>query len=129
MYYDTKDWIKSSKKFAERKTPKKISKIEMHPIDSTNTPFDMLGVDIVGPLPEKTEGNKYIIVFTEYLTRWPWAFPPFETLYIRTPRLPSDLDIIKPKERFVIEYRKNWEQAKNRKEKTKKQRKIWRKNN
>ena len=39
---------------------------------------------------------------------------PFETLYSRTPRLPSNLDIIKPKERFVIEYRKNWEQAKNR---------------
>ena len=38
---------------------------------------------------------------------------PFETLYSRTPRLPSDLDIIKPKERYVIEYRKNWEQTKN----------------
>jgi hypothetical protein len=34
----------------------------------------MVGVDIMGPLAETKEGNKYIIVFMDYLTRWPEAF-------------------------------------------------------
>ena len=34
----------------------------------------MWGVDIVGPLPETPNGNKYAVVFTEYTTRWPEAF-------------------------------------------------------
>ena len=39
---------------------------------------------------------------------------PFETLYSRTPRLPNDLENFKPKENFVKDYKKNWEQAKDR---------------
>ena len=36
-------------------------------------PFDRLGMDIVGPLPLTKLGNQYIIVATEYLTKWPEA--------------------------------------------------------
>ena len=36
-------------------------------------PFDRVGIDMVGPLPITPRGNKYIIVATDYLTRWPEA--------------------------------------------------------
>jgi hypothetical protein len=35
--------------------------------------FERIGVDFVGPLPRTKEGNKYICVATEYLTKWPEA--------------------------------------------------------
>ncbi|CAH1770486.1 949_t:CDS:2, partial [Entrophospora sp. SA101] len=31
-------------------------------------PFERLGMDIVGPLPETRKGKKYMVVATEYLT-------------------------------------------------------------
>ncbi len=38
-------------------------------------PFEMVAVDVVGPLPVSQNGNKYILVFSDYLTRYPEAFP------------------------------------------------------
>eukprot|EP00952_Eustigmatos_sp_NYUAD-ZCMA_P011699 47381-Eustigmatos_ZCMA.PRE.1 len=39
-------------------------------------PFDQVAVDVVGPLtPTRGVGNKYIVVFTDYATRWAEAFP------------------------------------------------------
>ena len=34
----------------------------------------MIGVDVVGPFPESIKKNKYLIVFINYLTKWPEAF-------------------------------------------------------
>jgi|SRR6266498_2163686 len=36
-------------------------------------PYDRLGMDIVGPLPKTRQGNQYIVIATEYLTKWPEA--------------------------------------------------------
>src|SRR6185436_20634709 len=38
-------------------------------------PFDQIGIDFVGPLKVSSKGNKYIIVVTDYLTKWPEARP------------------------------------------------------
>jgi len=37
-------------------------------------PFDRIAVDFVGPLPATKDGNRYILVFVDYATRWPEAF-------------------------------------------------------
>jgi len=37
-------------------------------------PFEMIALDIVGPLPTSKNGNKYILVFSDYLTKYPEAF-------------------------------------------------------
>ena len=37
-------------------------------------PWEMIAVDIVGPLPITDSGNKYILVFSDYLTKYPEAF-------------------------------------------------------
>lgn len=72
-YMDTLRWVQSCENCAARKSPKD-SRTELAPITEFDCPFDMIGVDIVGPLPETDEGNKYILVFTDYLTKWPEAF-------------------------------------------------------
>src|SRR5947209_19410366 len=41
----------------------------LHPI-KIGQPFDHIGIDFVRPLPETKQGNKYIIVAIEYLTKW-----------------------------------------------------------
>ena len=37
--------------------------------------FERIAVDIVGPLKRTRSGNKYIVCFTDYLTKWAEAFP------------------------------------------------------
>src|ERR1044072_5571685 len=44
----------------------------LHPLKD-GQPFDRLGMDIVRPLLATRNGNKYIVVVTEYLTKWPEA--------------------------------------------------------
>ena len=31
-------------------------------------------MDVLGPLPTSERGNKYVIIFTDYFTKWPEAF-------------------------------------------------------
>ena len=36
-------------------------------------PFERIGIDFVGPLEKTEKGNRYILVVTDYLTKWPEA--------------------------------------------------------
>ena len=39
-----------------------------------NKPFQIIGVDIM-ELPKTTQGNKYVLVFQDFLTKWPMVYP------------------------------------------------------
>ncbi|XP_069111463.1 uncharacterized protein [Argopecten irradians] len=43
----------------------------LHPIPVKDKAFAMLGMDLVGPLRLTERGNRYVIVLTDYLTKWP----------------------------------------------------------
>jgi hypothetical protein len=73
MWANVKQLINSCAKCASRKNPKP-TRARLHPITSPTKPFDILGVDILGPLPTTEGGMKYIVVFTDYLTKWVEAF-------------------------------------------------------
>lgn len=38
-------------------------------------PMERVGLDIVGPFPVSNHGNKYILVVTDYFTRWVESYP------------------------------------------------------
>jgi hypothetical protein len=70
MYKMVEQYVKSCDSCQRRGKPKRVE--ALHPIP-VGDPFDQVGIDIVGPLTETTNGNRYIIVATEYLTKWPEA--------------------------------------------------------
>lgn len=56
-----------------RKHPKNHTKAPLLPIPVEGA-FDRVAVDCLGPFPPTHNGNRYIVVFSDYLTRWPEAF-------------------------------------------------------
>ena len=72
-FEDTLKWVESCPKCAGRKSPPN-NKSDLVPITEFSTLFEMVGVDILGPLPLSDSGNKYIVVFTDYYTKPTEAF-------------------------------------------------------
>jgi ribosomal protein L21E len=70
MYNNIKEYIRACDSCQRR--GKKRSPEPLQPIPVGN-PFYRVGIDIVGPLPLTANSNKYIIVATDYLTKWPEA--------------------------------------------------------
>ena len=73
MFRDIDRWCKSCVDCAMKKSPRNRHKAPLLPIPVENA-FDRLAVDCLGPFPLSNAGNRYVVVFTEYLTRWPEAF-------------------------------------------------------
>lgn len=47
----------------------------LQPLPTVSTPFERLGMDIVGPVEKSKAGNRYMLVITDYSTRYPEVFP------------------------------------------------------
>lgn len=56
-----------------KKSPKQRQTAPVLPIPVEGT-FDRVAVDCLGPFPVSDSGNRYIVVFSEYLTCYPEAF-------------------------------------------------------
>lgn len=72
-YKDTIDHVESCEVCAKIKCPQ-ATRAELKPIVEFDKPFDMVGMDIL-ELSRTSLGNRYCIVFTDYLTKWVEAFP------------------------------------------------------
>jgi hypothetical protein len=70
LYKTIVEYIKSCDTCQRQGAP--IPHEELHPIQVGES-FDCVGIDIVGPLSITPTGNRYIVVATEYLTKWPEA--------------------------------------------------------
>jgi hypothetical protein len=70
MYRDVQEYIKTCETCQKRLKGRR--KEPLHPIQIGRA-FERIGIDLVGPLPITTKTNRYIIVATDYLTRWPEA--------------------------------------------------------
>ena len=53
----------------------------VHPIEARE-PWDLIAVDIMGPLPHTAQGNLYVVALTDVYTKWTLAF----SLCMKTPR-------------------------------------------
>ena len=48
----------------------------LHPIPVKAQLWHQVGMDIIGPLPETSLGNKYIITLSDYFSKWAEATAP-----------------------------------------------------
>ena len=72
LYEDIRTYVKTCDNCQRRGRNNKRN--PLHPIP-VYSPFYQIGIDFVGPLPLTSNGNKYIIVAMDYLTKWPEAQP------------------------------------------------------
>ena len=89
MYKDVEHWIRSCNDCATRKKPRNKSRAPLLPIP-VSAAFDRMAVDILGPLSVTWTGNRYIVVFVEYLSKWPEIFPVKNTDAVTIARLITD---------------------------------------
>ena len=66
-------WVARCDSCEAIKPPGKPAKAPMG-LMPTGAPMDRLGTDILGPLPETPRGNKYILVVTDYFSKWVEVF-------------------------------------------------------
>jgi hypothetical protein len=74
MLRDVKGYVSSCHSCQRRKDPKGISPGVLQPIAAGDI-FETIGIDFVGPMRTTKRGNRYILVLTEYSTKWVEAFP------------------------------------------------------
>jgi len=74
MYRDVDNWVRSCTSCSQRKTHR--HKV-IAPMMTLKVPgaFERVSVDILGPLPITTNGNRYVLCFTDHCTRWPILVP------------------------------------------------------
>ena len=70
MYQDIRKYVQTCDACQRRTRPH--TQGALHPIP-VSAPFFKIGIDFVGPLPRTPRLNRYIIVATDYMTRWPEA--------------------------------------------------------
>ena len=74
MFKDVEHCVKSCVECSLRKSPRNSKKAPSLPIPVEGA-FDRVAVDVLGPFPPSSKGSRYIVVFSDYLTRWVEAFP------------------------------------------------------
>ena len=72
MYESVRRYVQQCDACQRRGAPNRKEK--SHPI-AVKGPFHQIGIDIKGPLPITTKGNRYLIVVMDYLTKWLEAKP------------------------------------------------------
>ena len=85
MYRDAISYCKNCAECAIVSGTGHVQRPPLHPIPVQRV-FQILGVDIM-ELPITKRGNRYLIVFQDFLTKWPFVFPAPDQKAIRIVRL------------------------------------------
>ena len=70
MRQDVENWIQSCQGCLTRKSPTHPIRQPMVPISAV-APWQMVTIDIVGPLPRSSKGNQWILVMQDRFSKWP----------------------------------------------------------
>lgn len=83
MQKDAERWCRTCEACATRKTAPKKNHSPLQTIQA-GYPMQVVGVDIMGPLPESEAGNLYVLVASDYFTKWVevYAIPNQEAITI-----------------------------------------------
>lgn len=74
MYSEVSQFCSSCEK-CQLTSGKRVARAQLQPLPIIETPFERIGMDVVGPLERSSSGNRYILVICDYATRYPEAFP------------------------------------------------------
>lgn len=75
MYSDIKNYCASFISCNKRKTSAHLKPAPLQRFQAIQLPFELCSIDIVGPLPTTLHGNKYLLTFTDYFTKYVEAIP------------------------------------------------------
>ena len=67
------EYVRSCER-CQKRNPVKKSFVPMQSVP-VGGPFEMIGMDFVGPLPLSDKGNRYLLVVSDYYTTWAEAMP------------------------------------------------------
>ncbi|KAJ8400066.1 hypothetical protein AAFF_G00401050 [Aldrovandia affinis] len=70
---DVVDWIKLCETCQHTERNKNMSRV-VRPL-KVEAPWELLGIDVFGPFPETSRGNAYVVILTDYMSKWVEAFP------------------------------------------------------
>lgn len=70
---DVEDFCRRCDLCAARKGPQGQSRAELQQFP-VGEPMQRVGVDILGPFPRTTQGNRFVLTAMDYFTKWPEAF-------------------------------------------------------
>jgi len=71
---DVEDFCRQCDPCVARKGPSGRSHAPLQQF-AVGGPMERVAVDIVGPLPRSSKGNRYVLSAIDYFTRWPEAYP------------------------------------------------------
>lgn len=74
MRRDVHAWVNSCPTCQRRNSPRTATMGHLHPI-AVHGPWEVMAMDVLGPLPTTTTGNTYVLVVMDLFTRWVEAYP------------------------------------------------------
>lgn len=75
MYSDVQKYCSTCSVCQRSSAVRKSDRAFLQPLPVISTPFRRVAMDIVGPLVKSSTGCQYILVLSDYATRFPEAFP------------------------------------------------------
>lgn len=70
LHSDVSHYVKTCRNCQRRKVPPTKPTGLLKPIDPPSRPFQQIGMDMLGPFPLSHSGNRWVIIATDYLTRY-----------------------------------------------------------
>ncbi len=74
MYTDIKEYCQTCPE-CQLTTGRTPAYAPLFPLPVIDVPFERIGVDVIGPLERSQAGNRFILVISDYATRYPEAYP------------------------------------------------------
>ena len=74
MRDSVRDWARECLECAKQKLPTKTKRAPLQQ-QIFGVPMERIAIDITGPFPETDTGNRYIVVISDYFTKWTEAYP------------------------------------------------------
>ena len=75
MLTDIKAYIAGCPSCNSYKNPKVTFKAPLNPLPTASEPFELVGIDYIGPIRSTSRGNQYLLVLVDHFTKWVEAFP------------------------------------------------------